>query len=116
MKKFGFLVLLNLFLLALIPGCSKQPPDEHIKVVMKKYSIQPDVIKVKSGELVELEVSTLDVAHGFDIPDLGIKEPVQKGLPAVFTFKAPGRGEYQIACGITCGPHHDDMKAKLVVE
>jgi len=116
MKKFGFLIFLNLLFLSLIPGCSKSRPAEHIKVVMKKYSIQPDVIKVKSGEVVELEVSTLDVQHGFDIADLGIKEPVQFGKPAIFTFKAPAKGEYQVTCGIICGPHHEDMKAKLVVE
>ena len=116
MKKSGSLVFLNLLLLCLIPGCSKPKPDEHIKVVMKKYSIEPEVIRVKSGEVVELEVSTLDVEHGFDIADLGIKEPVQKGKAAVFTFKAPAKGEYQITCGIICGPHHEDMKARLVVE
>jgi cytochrome c oxidase subunit 2 len=116
MKKSWLLVLLNLLFLALIPGCSREKPGEHIKVVMKKYSIAPAVIKVKSGEVVELEVSTLDVQHGFDIADLGIKEPVQPGKPAVFTFKAPAKGEYQITCGIICGAHHDDMRARLVVE
>lgn len=116
MKKLGFLAVLNLFFLSLIPGCSKQQPAEHIKVVMKKYAFEPDVIKVKSGELVELEVSTADVQHGFNIDDLGIKEPVNRGKPAVFTFKAPAKGEYKITCGIICGPRHDDMKAKLVVE
>ena len=117
MKNPGFLVLLNLlFLAAFIPGCSRDKPAEQIKVVMRKYSIEPAVVKVKSGEVVELEVSTLDVQHGFDIADLGIKEPVQPGKPAVFTFKAPAKGEYQITCGIICGPRHDDMRAKLVVE
>lgn len=116
MKKLGFLVLLNLSSLLFIPGCSKQQPAEHIKVVMKKYSFEPDVIRVKSGELVELEVSTADVQHGFNIDALGIKEPVNRGRPAIFTFKAPAKGEYQITCGIICGPRHDDMRAKLVVE
>lgn len=116
MKKFGLLLLLNLIFLLFIPGCSKPQPAEHIKVVMKKYSIEPDVIKVKSGEVVELEVSTLDVQHGFNVDALGIKEPVNRGKPAVFTFKAPAKGEYQITCGIICGPRHEDMKAKLVVE
>ena len=115
-KNCGFLVVLNLFVLCFIPGCSKRPPDEHIKVVMKKYSIEPNVIKVRSGELVELEVSSLDVPHGFDIADLGIREPVRRGQPAVFTFKAPAKGEYAITCGILCGPRHEDMKARLVVE
>lgn len=116
MKKCGFLAVLNLFFLCFIPACSKPQPAEHIKVVMRKYSIEPGVIKVKSGEVVELEVSTLDVPHGFDIPDLGIREPVRRGQPAVFTFKAPAKGEYAITCGILCGPRHEDMKARLVVE
>ena len=83
---------------------------------MKKYSFDPAEIRVKAGSPVELEVSTADVQHGFDIPDLGIKEPVQPGHPATIKFTAPAKGEYKIVCGIICGPHHDDMQAKLVVE
>jgi cytochrome c oxidase subunit II len=83
---------------------------------MKMYAIEPAVIRVKSGEIVELEVSTADVQHGFDVAQLGIREPVQPGRPSVFAFQAPAKGEYQITCGVLCGPHHDDMKAKLVVE
>jgi len=116
MKKLGFLLLLNSVLFAFIPGCSRPQPSQHVKVVMKKYTIEPVVIKVKSGETVEFEVSTLDVQHGFDIPRLGVKEPVQPGKPAIFTLKAPAKGEYEVKCGIICGPHHEDMQAKLVVE
>jgi len=116
MKNLRFLLFLNILLCSFIPGCSRPKPTEHINVVMKKYQIEPAVIKVKSGETVEFEVSTTDVQHGFDIPDLGVKQPVQPGKASVFTFKAPAKGEYQIVCGIICGPRHDDMKAKLVVE
>lgn len=100
-----------------VSGCSKQPPaDVHIKVVMKKYSFDPPVIRVKSGELVELEVTTADVQHGLDIPDLGIKQSVQPGKTTTVRFRAPAKGEYRVACGVICGPHHDDMVGKLVVE
>lgn len=70
---------------------------------------------MKSGERIELEVTTADVQHGLDIPDLGIKEPVQPGRTTIINFKAPGKGEYRVACGVLCGPHHDDMVARLVV-
>jgi cytochrome c oxidase subunit II len=103
-------------LLALVPGCSRPTPQEHIKIVMKKYQIEPAVIRVKSGEIVELEVSTPDVEHGFEVEQLGIKEPVRPGRPASFIFKAPAKGEYRVTCSILCGPHHDDMQAKLIVE
>jgi cytochrome c oxidase subunit II len=111
------LFALTLAILAL--GCRNQPKsvaDAHIQVVMKKYAIEPAVIHVKSGQTTELDVSTADVQHGFDVPGLGIKEPVRSGQPAVVTLKNPPKGEYKVVCGIICGPHHEDMVAKLVVE
>ena len=118
MKKSVFFFLFTLgFLIALL-GCRSQsnPAAERIKVVMKKYTIEPAVIHIKAGQVTELEVSSVDVQHGFDVPGLGIKEPVRTGQPAVITLKSPPKGEYKVVCGIICGPHHDDMEAKLVVE
>ncbi|MGZ4841764.1 MAG: cupredoxin domain-containing protein [Candidatus Angelobacter sp.] len=100
-------------------GCrnqSKSQADAHIQVVMKKYTIEPPVIHVKAGQTTELQVSTADVQHGFDVPGLGIKEPVRSGQPAIVTLKNPPKGEYKVVCGIICGPHHENMVAKLVVE
>jgi cytochrome c oxidase subunit II len=114
--------LLSLFALSLAIlaiGCRNQPKssaDQQIQVVMKKYTIEPAVIHVKSGQTTELDISTADVQHGFDVPSLGIKEPVRTGQPAIVTLKNPPKGEYKVVCGIICGPHHDDMVAKLVVE
>jgi cytochrome c oxidase subunit II len=112
-----FLFILFCFLIA-TAGCQKpnNTGAERIKVVMKKYSIEPSVIHVKAGQTTELEVSSADVQHGFDVPELGIKEPVRVGQPAVITLKSPAKGEYKVVCGIICGPHHEDMVAKLVVE
>lgn len=83
---------------------------------MKKYAIEPAEIRVKRGQRVQLTVSTLDVQHGFSVPDLGIKEPVQKNKPAVVIFKADRAGEYPVQCSIICGSGHDDMHAKIFVE
>jgi cytochrome c oxidase subunit 2 len=116
-KSLVFLSALSLTILGV--GCrnqSKSAADQHIQVVMKKYTIEPSVIRIRAGQTTELEVSTADVQHGFDVPALGIKEPVRSGQPAIVTLKDPPRGEYKVVCGIICGPHHDDMVAKLVVE
>jgi len=115
----SFLFLFPLCFAYLAVGCRNEPKsaaDAHIQVVMKKYTIQPGEIHVKAGQTTELEVSTADVQHGFDVPALGIKEPVRSGQPAIVTLKNPPKGEYKVVCGIICGPHHDDMVAKLVVE
>jgi cytochrome c oxidase subunit 2 len=118
MKKNLHFFLLTLGFLVAVAGCRSHssPADAHIQVVMKKYTIEPAVIHVKAGQVTELEVSTADVQHGFDVPGLKIKEPVRPGQPAIITLKSPAKGEYKVVCGIICGPHHDDMEAKLVVE
>jgi len=115
MRKSLFILLC--FLISAV-GCHKEssPAAERIKVVMKKYSFEPSVIHVKAGQTTELEITTADVQHGFDVPGLGIKQPVRPGQAAIVTLKSPPKGEYNVVCGIICGPHHDDMTAKLVVE
>ena len=101
----------------LLAGCSKAPAQSRrIDVSMKKYEIQPAEIHIKIGEVIEFHVSTTDVQHGFDVPDLGIKEPVQPDRPAVFTFTADRKGQFEVKCGILCGAGHDRMRAKLIVE
>ena len=115
MKRNASLILISFLFIAL--GCQNKPvAGVHIKVVMKKYSIDPAVIHVKTGESVALDVTTADVQHGLDIPELGIKQPVQPGRTTTVAFTAPAKGEYRITCGVICGPHHEDMTGSLVVE
>lgn len=103
--------------LALVPaGCESGKPDVVIPVVMKKYSFDPAVIRVKKGQLVELDVSTADVQHGFTVPDLGIREPIPPHRPARIVFKADRAGVFPMTCSIICGPGHDDMVGKIIVE
>ena len=109
-------VLLAVVLCLGVAGCNKKQPDVRIQVVMKKYEIQPAEIRVKKGQMVELTVSTADVQHGFYVPDLGIKEPVQRNRPAVIVFEAKQAGTFPVRCNIICGPGHDDMQAKIIVE
>ncbi len=106
-----------LCLVCFVIGCRKETgPAEHITVVMKKYNFEPSVIRVRAGQRVVIDVTTADVQHGFDIPELGIKEPVQPGRTTTIAFVAPAKGEYKVTCGVICGPHHDEMLARLVVE
>jgi cytochrome c oxidase subunit II len=120
MKKLILVVPVSFLLLLVslvIAGCRHDAvPSEHIKVVMKKYSIDPPVIRIRSGETVELLISTADVQHGFDIPKLSIKQPIQPGQTVSVILHAPAKGEYEVVCGVICGPHHDDMGGKLIVE
>jgi heme/copper-type cytochrome/quinol oxidase subunit 2 len=109
-------------LLLLMTGCGRKtptysgPPDTVIAVVMKKWAIAPARIVVRQGARVELVVSTPDVEHGFNVPALGINEPVQPLHPAAIRFLAQMPGVYPMRCSIACGRGHDQMTGAIVIE
>ena len=114
-----FIPLLALGLLGTVSGCAKkaeQVAPRVIPVTMKKGDISPKEIRVKQNEPVRLAVSTLDVQHGFEIPQLGVSEPINPGKPAEVALDTSRKGNFKVQCGIMCGAHHDDMRAVLVVE
>lgn len=99
-------------------GCNRQPKAEpaHIQVMAHRYAFEPAVIRVKKGQNVTLEISTSDVQHGFSVKELGIDESIQKGRPAMVNFRPSQAGEYKVECSIICGPRHEQMQGKIVVE
>lgn len=100
-------------------SCAKKTQTKagtHLQVTMRKFQIEPSVIRVKQGEKVVLDVSTKDVEHGFEVEDMGINEPIQPGRPAEIPVDTSKKGEFSVACSIVCGPGHDNMAAKIIVE
>lgn len=113
---FRIFVVVSAFVLGLA-GCSRPKAQPvRIQVIMHRYAIEPEVIHVKKGQDVTLEVSTRDVQHGFAVKELGIDEPIQPGKPAEVSLKTDKPGEYKVECSIICGPGHQRMQGKIVVE
>jgi heme/copper-type cytochrome/quinol oxidase subunit 2 len=102
----------------LLFGCEKDlgPPDVKERLVMKKYEFIPPEIRVKQGQVVQLDVVTADVQHGLAVPELGIKAAVHPGAVTEVKFRAEKKGEFPMRCYILCGPGHDEMQGKIVVE
>jgi cytochrome c oxidase subunit II len=100
-------------------ACNAKPVSiryTFVIVTMRRYAIEPAEIRVKQGDRAELEVSTKDVQHGFSVPELGINEPIVPGRPAKIRLDTSKKGEFKVACSILCGPRHDDMHARIVIE
>ena len=98
-------------------SCSRKPPDAvHIPVTMRRYAIEPELIAVKQGQSVVLDVSSRDVLHGFNVEKMGINEPIRPGKPAQIKLDTSQKGEFEVACSIICGPGHNDMNARIVVQ
>ena len=112
-------VLAWLPLASFLTACNTKPSPHPFKVqpvTMRKFAISPDLIRVKQGEEVVLSISTEDVQHGFEVEEMGINEPIQPGKPVEIHLDTSKKGEFRMACSIICGPGHNDMTGKIVVE
>jgi cytochrome c oxidase subunit II len=70
---------------------------------------------VPVGKPVKLLMSSVDVIHGFYIPDFRIKQDVLPNRYTTVWFEAPDPGEHIITCTQYCGLGHSAMMSKVRV-
>ncbi len=98
-----------------IPGeAASQVKD--ITITLKRYEYQPGTITVHQGDVVRLKLKTIDVAHGFGLPEFGVNVEVAPGKPVEVEFVAGKKGTFDFRCTVMCGPGHPRMRGRLVVE
>jgi hypothetical protein len=85
------------------------------------------VIRLKAGERVTLRITSRfggekardDAVHGFVVKELrglGWDLRLYEGTRDYPLVAPAAAGEYEVECTVKCGPGHEDMKMKLVVE
>ena len=87
----------------------------EVKVVAKQWEFSPNPIVVKKGEKVRLRIKSVDVTHGFALPDFGINEVLNPGQEITIEFKADKQGTFEFFCSVQCGEGHAGMRERLVV-
>lgn len=92
--------------------------DVVINLQAAKYEFSPRVIKVKQGQRVTLNMISLDVVHGFALPEFGIEEELPPHEEKTVSFVADRKGNFPFVCNVICGAGHDhaSMVGNLIVE
>ncbi|HUN55045.1 MAG TPA: cupredoxin domain-containing protein [Smithella sp.] len=90
--------------------------ENVIKITAKKFEYSPNVIKLKKGVPVVLELTSLDRLHGFNCPGLSIRADINPGKVTRVKFTPVNRGTFSFFCDIFCGEGHEDMNGKIIVE
>lgn len=71
------------------------------------------------GEVVQVNVTSVDVVHSFNIPGLGVRIDAIPGRTNHLAFSIPSSAapgtEYLIQCTEFCGEFHGTMRAYLTV-
>lgn len=100
-----------------------QPPNESAQsgvkeftVTAKSWEFSPATITVQEGDKVRLKVTSLDVTHGFAIPEFDVNENLRPGTETLVEFTADKKGTYTYYCSVMCGAGHQDMKGTLLVQ
>jgi len=95
---------------------STTTPVKEFSMIAKKWQFDPSTINVKQGDKVRLKIKSIDVTHGFSLPDFNVNENLEPEKEVVVEFIADKKGEFSFFCSVFCGEGHSGMKGKLVVE
>src|SRR5882724_10470116 len=100
---------------ALAIAAAAAPPEKVIAVSAMKFEYLPSTIKLKKGEPVILELSSLDRVHGFKVPELGLHAAVLPDIPVRVRVVPDKVGRFTFACDNFCGDGHEDMEGVIGV-
>jgi len=105
---------LGLVLVAWRAQAQDQP--RIIPVTAKKFTYEPNEIHLKVGEVVILELRSLDVVMGFNSPDLKVRTDILPGKVTRLELKPDKAGTFPFFCDVFCGSGHEDMNGTFIVE
>ncbi|GJI97271.1 cytochrome-c oxidase [Duganella caerulea] len=90
--------------------------ERVIKIEARKFRFAPNVIELKKGEAVVLELTALDFPHGFSVPDLKIRADLVMGKPVQVKLKPETAGQFGFLCDNFCGSGHEEMAGTIIVK
>lgn len=98
------------------PTPAPTPSVKEFTMTAKQWSFEPSTITVNKGDTVELTIKSIDVTHGFALPEFGINKNLKPGETVNVEFVADKTGTFSFFCSVSCGAGHSDMIGKLIVQ
>jgi len=84
-----------------------------LRFVASNFQFDQPEYTVKAGEKVTVSLQNKEGLHALEIVGLNVKLDNNTKSMEV-TFDKPGT--YEVLCSLPCGPGHDEMKTKLIVQ
>lgn len=124
-------VLTLILLSVLVLGCVSQPvqqPEQTLSanatppevkeftMTAKQWAFEPSTITVNKGDRVRLIITSVDVAHGFGLPDFNVDARLEPGAATTVEFTADRTGTFTFFCSVVCGAGHSGMHGTLIVK
>jgi cytochrome c oxidase subunit 2 len=111
-RRFCSHIPLALLAALVAPGCTG---ERTINIVAKRFSFTPNRIALKKGEPVVLEITAMDFAHGFNIPDMDMRRDLIPGKAVRMPLTPARIGQFAFLCDNFCGSGHEQMEGTIIV-
>jgi len=95
---------------------SSTPQLKEFSITAKQWEFSPSTITVNKGDTVRITIKSIDVSHGFHLPDFNINQQINPGKPVMVEFIADKTGNFPFSCSILCGKGHKGMTGELIVK
>jgi cytochrome c oxidase subunit 2 len=102
--------------LAVLGVVQAKVKERVIKIEARKFRFAPNVIELRKGEAVLLELTSLDFPHGFSLPDFKIRADLVMGKPVQVRLKPDQVGQFGFLCDNFCGSGHEEMAGTIIVK
>jgi heme/copper-type cytochrome/quinol oxidase subunit 2 len=84
-------------------------------ITIQNGAYSPDTVIVNQDDTVNLELSAVDAAYGFDQPDYGFNSAIAKGTTKTIQFEALQSGNFIFYCASCGGPASGPVGHIIVV-
>ena len=101
---------------SLVLAKSKDQGERVVPIKVKRFEYMPKEVTLKKGVPVVLELKSLDVPHGFNLPDLAVRADVLPGQTARVRIVPKQTGRFVFHCDIFCGTGHEELEGAIVVK
>jgi heme/copper-type cytochrome/quinol oxidase subunit 2 len=101
-----------------VPGSLERDKVSHrtIEMTAEHFHFTPEIVRVRQGTFVTINVKAIDGTHGFSLGAFGIDERIEENETKAIEFYAGEKGEYGFRCSHFCGIGHLGMTGKIIVE
>lgn len=100
----------------LIPSETNYGDAQDIYMEAKQFEYIPRTLNVTVGEHLVINIKSLDVPHGFEIKEFGVRNHViPVGEYTTIEFTVDKTGNFTFYCTVFCGVGHSDHYGYMVV-
>ncbi|HZP87254.1 MAG TPA: cupredoxin domain-containing protein [Burkholderiales bacterium] len=92
-----------------------KPAERVIAITAKRFQYSQKEIVLKKGVPVTLELTSIDVVHGFNLPDFKLRADLTPGKVTRIHFVPDKVGTFLFHCDNFCGTGHEEMDGVLKV-